>query len=156
MTEKVSVSIVGGSGYAGGELVRLLLFHPFVHIQQITSEHLVGKNISKAHPNLRKISDLKFTSIDELESCDVLFLCLHHGDTSKKIDFFLNKAQKIIDLSSDFRLHRKEAYEKWYAYIHPHPELIEQYVYRQPQLHREKIKRPNLISSAGCNATASI
>ncbi|MEJ2544884.1 MAG: hypothetical protein P8Y99_12530 [Calditrichaceae bacterium] len=82
----ISVSIVGASGYTGGELLRLLLFHPEVEIKQVTSERFFGKPIHKVHPNLRKLSSLKFSSLSDLESCDLLFLCLPHGESLRKID----------------------------------------------------------------------
>ncbi len=102
--ERVTASIVGGSGYAGGELVRLLLGHPNVRIQQVTSERQAGKFVRTMHPNLRGRTDLTFSPMEALESVDVLFLCTPHGVTMGKIDQFLGKANIIIDLSADFRL----------------------------------------------------
>jgi len=136
---KVKVSIVGGSGYTGGELFRILLFHPNAEINQVTSERFAGKFVFKLHPNLRKITQLKFCKISELEKCDVLFLCLPHGESSKKIDTFKKLADKIIDLGSDFRLKNKE-----------------DFVYGIPELHREEIKKARYVACAGCNATVTI
>lgn len=153
---KIKVSIIGGSGYTGGELLRLLLFHPHVEIKQTTSERFAGKFVYKAHPNLRKITQLKFSSLKDLEKCDVLFLCLPHGNSMKKINFFKQKAEKIIDLSSDFRLNNEKVFEKWYGYKHSSPELLNEFVYGIPELHREEMKNAKFISSAGCNATATI
>ena len=137
--EKIRVSIVGGSGYGGGEIVRLLLFHPNVEIKQITSERFAGKFVFKLHPNLRKITQLKFCKISELEECDALFLCLPHGKAMQDIEKYKKLAKKIIDLSSDFRLKNKE-----------------NFVYGIPELHREEIKNSDFVSGAGCNATAVI
>ncbi len=154
---KITASIIGGSGYTGGELLRLLLFHPHFEINQITSERNDGKFISKLHPNLRQLTKLKFSSINSLSNdpVDVLFLCLPHGHSSKKIDSLLPKGKKIIDLSADFRLHDPALYEQFYNESHPRPDLLKSFVYGIPELHREEMKKANYISSAGCNATAS-
>jgi len=153
---KIKVSIAGGSGYAGGELIRLLLFHPNVEMNQITSESYYGKVISKAHPNLRGYTNIKFSGLDELEECDVLFLCLSHGISMKSIEKFKSVAPKIIDLSGDFRLSNKEDFEKWYKESHSNPDMLKEFVYGIPELHREEMKTANYISSAGCNATTTI
>ena len=153
---KVNVSIVGASGYTGGELLRLLLFHPNVEVKQVTSENYTGKFVHKIHPNLRKTTTLKFVSANELEACDLLFLCLPHNSSQNKIDEYKKLAPKIIDLSADFRLKDLNEYEKWYGHKHARPELLNEFVYGIPELHREEMKKANYISSAGCNATASI
>ncbi|MBA4407266.1 N-acetyl-gamma-glutamyl-phosphate reductase [bacterium] len=153
---KVNVSIVGASGYTGGELLRLLLFHPNVEVKQITSESYTGKFVYKIHPNLRKSTTLKFVSANELEACDLLFLCLPHNSSQNKIDNYRKLAPKIIDLSADFRLKDLNEYEKWYGHKHARPDLLNEFVYGIPELHREEMKKANYISSAGCNATASI
>lgn len=153
---KINVSIVGASGYTGGELLRLLLFHPHVEVKQITSESYTGKFVHKIHPNLRKSTQLKFVSVNELESCDLLFLCLPHNSSQNKIDHFKKLAPKIIDLSADFRLKDTAEYEKWYGHKHARPDLLNEFVYGIPELHREEMKSASYISSAGCNATASI
>lgn len=154
--EKLKVSIAGGSGYAGGELLRLLLFHPNVEIQQITSESMYGKFVYKAHPNLRKITELKFSGLDELEECNVLFLCLPHGSSMKNIDNYKKIADKIIDLSGDFRLNDKKVFETWYKQPHLNPDMLKEFVYGIPELKRDEMKDAKYISSAGCNATATI
>jgi LysW-gamma-L-alpha-aminoadipyl-6-phosphate/LysW-L-glutamyl-5-phosphate reductase len=153
---RIKVSIVGASGYTGGELLRLLLFHPAIEIKQVTSESYTGKFVHKIHPNLRKVTTLKFVSVNEIEPCDLLFLCLPHNSSQTKIDHFKSIAPKIIDLSADFRLKDSSLYEKWYGHKHARPELINEFVYGIPELHREEMKKTNYISSAGCNATASI
>ena len=111
------ISIVGGSGYAGGDLLRVLLFHPEVEIVQVTSERHAGKFVSSVHPNLRKITKLKFVTIDELEPCDVLFLGLPHGHTMNRLDEFEALADTLIDLSADFRLNDAAEFEKWYGSV---------------------------------------
>jgi N-acetyl-gamma-glutamyl-phosphate/LysW-gamma-L-alpha-aminoadipyl-6-phosphate reductase len=153
---KTRVSIAGASGYTGGELIRLLIHHPHAEIKQITSESLVGKYIFKAHPNLRTLTQLKFHSLSELEECDALFLCLPHGESMNGIDSFRKKAEKIIDLSADFRLNDADTYERWYGKTHACPGLLKDFVYGIPELHREEMRNSRYISSAGCNATATI
>lgn len=152
----LDVSIVGASGYGGGELVRLLLGHPGVTIKQVTSESNAGKFVHKVHPNLRKRTDLKFVSVNDLERCDVLFLALPHGTAMDKIEGWLQLAPVIIDLSADFRLRDAAGYPRWYGHEHPLPELLAQWVYGIPELHREEMRTVNYISSAGCLATAAI
>ncbi len=153
---ELQVSIVGGSGYTGGELLRLLLFHPAVRIKQVTSERFAGKPVSRVHPNLRSVTRLKFCSVEELDPCDVLFLCLPHGQAMHRLPYFRQRAERIIDLSGDFRLRDPEAYPVWYGTPHPHPEWLSQFVYGIPEIHREAMRGARYISSAGCNATAVI
>ena len=108
----ISVSIVGGSGYTGGELLRLLLFHPKCEVKQITSERFAGKFAHSVHPNLRKTTLLKFCAVTKLEHCDVLFLCLPHGEAMRRIDEFQQIAPRLVDLSADFRLRDQTAYAR--------------------------------------------
>jgi len=154
--DKIRVSIVGASGYSGGELLRLLLGHPSVDIVQTTSERLASRPVQHAHPNLRGRTELRFTSLSSLESCDLLFLALPHGTTAHQFDFFSQRAPRIIDLSADFRLRDAAAYEKWYGEPHPCPERLSDFVYGIPELHRKEIARSRYVAGAGCNATASI
>jgi len=153
---KINVSIIGASGYTGGELLRLLISHPNINIQQITSSSYYGKFAHKAHPNLRNATYLKFCAVDELEKTDLLFLCTPHGESMKKMNEFINIADKIIDLSGDFRLNDVKEFEKWYKQTHVNPELLNNFVYGIPELHRDKMKDAKYISSAGCNATTTI
>jgi N-acetyl-gamma-glutamyl-phosphate/LysW-gamma-L-alpha-aminoadipyl-6-phosphate reductase len=152
----IRVSIVGASGYTGGDLLRILLFHPEVKIQQATSERHSGKLVSSLHPNLRKICRLKFVPITELEPCDVLFLGLPHGQMMNRIDEFEALADCLIDLSADFRIHDAQAFETWYGKPHACPGRLEDFVYGIPELHRDQMKGAKRISGAGCNATATI
>ncbi len=152
----ISVSIVGGSGYTGGDLLRILLFHPGVELKQVTSERHAGKLVSNLHPNLRKICKHKFVPIAELEPCDVLFLCLPHGHMMTRLGEFENLADTLIDLSADFRLGDNAAYETWYGKPHACPERLGSFVYGIAELHREALRGAKRISGAGCNATATI
>ena len=152
----IDVSIAGGSGYTGGELVRLLLQHPEVRIRQVTSERFAGKSAYKVHPNLRKATDLKFCTMAELGKSDVLFLALPHGRAMADIDRCLALAPMVIDLSGDFRLDDAEAYRKWYGQEHLRPELLEEFVYGVPEINRERLKDARYATGAGCNATVTI
>src|SRR6187549_2063677 len=105
-----TVSIVGASGYAGGEALRLLLDHPQVEIKQVTSERQAGKFVFSAHPNLRKRTQLNFSPLASLERCDVLFLCLPHGMSMESVPKLRDKAGIIIDLSADYRLNNPDEY----------------------------------------------
>ncbi len=152
----IRASIVGGSGYSGGELARILLSHPQVEIAQVTSESHVGQYLYNVHPNLRGRTGLQFTSIDQLTSCDVLFLALPHGEAQKQIEPFSRLAPHIVDLSADFRLHDSSLYDRWYGEPHRASEWLDKFVYGLPELHREEMRQAHYISGVGCNATASI
>jgi LysW-gamma-L-alpha-aminoadipyl-6-phosphate/LysW-L-glutamyl-5-phosphate reductase len=152
----VKAAIVGASGYAGGELLRLLLSHPEVEVVQVTSERQSGKFVHAVHPQLRKRTDLKFTSRGSLQPADVLFLALPHGQASKEIDRLLQVAPLVIDLSADFRLHDRGDYPTWYGWEHPRPELLQGFVYALPELHREEIRGASRLATGGCLATAAI
>ncbi len=154
--DKLRVSIVGGSGYTGGELLRLLTCHPGVSLLQVTSERMAGRPVTLAHPNLRQHTGLSFCSLGELAPCDVLFLCLPHGETAGQVDAFLGAAPRLIDLSADFRLRDPAGYPKWYGRTHPRPDMLPRFVYGLPELHREAIRGASLVAAAGCNATAAI
>ncbi len=150
------VSVIGGSGYAGGELVRLLLAHPEATLKQVTSERNAGKFVRSVHPNLRKVTDRKFSSIEALEPVDVLFVALPHGVAMGKMAELRGKAGVVIDLSADFRLRNPNDYPAWYGHEHATPEALAEFTYGIPELHREEIKRSDAISSAGCMATTAI
>lgn len=150
-----SVSIIGGSGYGGGELLRLLLNHPNVQIKQVTSRSRVGEYVYQTHPNLRKRTQLKFSDPSQLEEVDILFLAQPHGQAQHNIENYAKLASKIIDLSADFRLRDANLYEQWYGEKHVAPNWLNKFVYGLPELHREEIANANYISGVGCNATAS-
>jgi N-acetyl-gamma-glutamyl-phosphate/LysW-gamma-L-alpha-aminoadipyl-6-phosphate reductase len=150
------VGIVGASGYTGGETLRILLRHPGVEIVQATSESNAGHYIHTLHPNLRKQTALKFTSINDLTPCDVLFLCLPHGSAMRRIGALEGVAGKLIDLSADFRLRNPDDYPAWYGHPHEAPQYLGKFVYGIPELHRKAIAEATRITGAGCLATASI
>jgi N-acetyl-gamma-glutamyl-phosphate/LysW-gamma-L-alpha-aminoadipyl-6-phosphate reductase len=147
-------SIVGGSGFTGGELLRLLLEHPRVGIGQVTSRRLVDRPVARTHPNLRGHIDAAFCSPYEVEPCDVLFLCMPHGQAATEIEKWQRLAALVIDLSADFRLHDPEMYRDWYGETHPSPSALSDAVYGLPEVYRDRIASAKLISGVGCNATA--
>jgi [amino group carrier protein]-6-phospho-L-2-aminoadipate/5-phospho-L-glutamate reductase len=150
-----TVSIIGGSGYGGGELLRLLLAHPCVEVKQVTSRSHLGEYVYQVHPNLRKRSQLKFSDPAALEPVDILFLAQPHGQAQHHIEEYSELAPKIIDLSADFRLRDPGFYEKWYGTKHNGPEWLSKFVYGLPELHRAEMATANYVSGVGCNATAS-
>lgn len=154
--EKLKVSIVGASGYAGGELLRLLLDHPCVEVQQATSESHMGEFVYQQHPNLRKRTAMKFVSRQVLEPCDLLFLALPHGESQQKIEEYARSAPKIIDLAADFRLRDPLLYKEYFSADHAAPAWLGRFVYGLPELHREEMRTASFVSGVGCNATASI
>jgi N-acetyl-gamma-glutamyl-phosphate/LysW-gamma-L-alpha-aminoadipyl-6-phosphate reductase len=156
MPERIPVAIAGASGYAGGELLRLLLFHPAVQVRQASSASHVGEPVGRVHPNLRRVTDLAFCAHDELEGCAVLFACLPHGEAMRRIDHLRTLAPRIVDLSSDFRLKDAADYPLWYGHDHPRPELLGRAVYGLAELHRSEIADADLVACGGCNATAVI
>ena len=154
-TARARVSIVGASGYAGGDLVRMLLGHPNVYIAQVTSESNAGKYIHAVHPNLRKVTDLQFISAHALQAADVIVLALPHGESQKKIERFAGLAPVIIDLAADFRLRDLSVYQHYYGEPHSAPEWLNKFVYGLPELHREALRSTKFASGVGCNATAA-
>jgi len=150
----VRCSIVGGSGYTGGELLRLLHGHPGCAIGQVSSRRLVGQAVSRTHPNLRGHVDASFCDPDEIGACDVLFLCMPHGKAGAQIDRWRGLARVVIDLSADLRLGDASAYQRWYGEEHPNPGVLSEAVYGLPEVSRDRLAGASLISGVGCNATA--
>lgn len=156
MSETLRVGVVGASGYAGGEFLRLALGHPFLEVVQATSERHAGMPVHLVHPNLRGATSLRFSPLAELESVDLLVLGLPHGESAARFDELAALAPRIIDLSAEFRLRDPQAYRSHYGQAHPRPELLGDFVYGNPELHREELKGAERISGAGCLATATI
>ncbi len=151
----VSVAILGASGYAGGELLRLLLDHPQVTVTQVTSRSHLGEYVYQVHPNLRKRTTLKFSDPAQLQPVDVLFAALPHGEFQKEVDRYASLAAYIIDLSADFRLRDAATYERWYGAPHAAPHWLGKFVYGLPEFHREDLRQARYVSGVGCNATAT-
>ena len=150
----IRASIVGGSGYTGGELLRLLHGHPEVEVAQITSREHAGRYVHTVHPTLRNVSRLQFIHPDALEACDVLLLAVPHGSAARDIERYAALAPRIIDLSADFRLNDAASYARWYGEDHPAPEWLPRFVYGLPELRRDALCGADYASGVGCNATA--
>ncbi|MCE7972706.1 MAG: N-acetyl-gamma-glutamyl-phosphate reductase [Leptolyngbya sp. PLA1] len=150
----IRCSIVGGSGYTGGELLRLLLDHPAAEVGQVTSRRLAGAFVHSTHPNLRGRTRLQFEPPEVLGECDVLFLCLPHGEAAGQMERFAGLAGRVVDLSADFRLRSGEVYREWYGREHPSPGWLGRFVYGLPELEREGLRGARFASGVGCNATA--
>jgi N-acetyl-gamma-glutamyl-phosphate/LysW-gamma-L-alpha-aminoadipyl-6-phosphate reductase len=152
----IRTAIVGASGYAGGELLRLLLAHPDVEVSQITSETYAGQYAYFVHPNLRGHTDLRFVPLADLAACDLLFLALPHGQAMGRIEAFATLAERIVDLSADFRIGDKDEYARWYGGPHPEPAWLDRFVYGLPEFHREKLAGARYASGTGCNAIVTL
>ncbi|MFO7796872.1 MAG: N-acetyl-gamma-glutamyl-phosphate reductase [Promethearchaeati archaeon] len=155
----VNVGVVGASGFAGGETVRILSNHPNVNLNYITSRRLIGKYFHSVYPNLRNIVNYKFEKFNikiAQEKCDIIFLATPHGISQDLVPSLLEVGLKVIDLSADFRLKNLDIYKKYYKKNHSHPELFQKAVYGLPELHRDEIKDANLIAVAGCHASSAI
>ncbi len=155
MRDRTAVSVVGGSGYVGGELLRLLLFHPRVTLKQVTSASRAGLHLHAAHPHLRRVTDATFTDPGSLEPCDLVFLALPHGEAATQIGRFADLAGRIVDCSADFRLHDPADYRRWYGTQHAAPEWLGRFVYGLPELHRAELAGARYASGVGCNATVT-
>jgi N-acetyl-gamma-glutamyl-phosphate/LysW-gamma-L-alpha-aminoadipyl-6-phosphate reductase len=146
--------VVGGTGFAGGELLRLLADHPRFRVAQATSRSRAGRTVGSVHPNLRDL-DLRFTDPAELAAVDVLFAATPHGVAMDRIDEFAAAADTVVDLSADFRLPDAAAYDDWYD-GHDAPAHLDRAEYALPELNREALPGAELIAGGGCNATAVI
>ena len=155
----MKVGIVGASGYVGGETLRLLINHPKVEITMVTSRQHVGEYLHRVQPSLKGFTDLTFSELDYdrlADCCDLVFTAVPHGTATEIVKALYDRGMKIIDLSADYRLHKPEAYQKWYGWEHPHPDYLPRSVFGVPELHREEIKRARLVSCPGCMAVTSI
>ncbi|GAA5334981.1 MULTISPECIES: N-acetyl-gamma-glutamyl-phosphate reductase [Thermus] len=153
--DRKTVSIVGASGYAGGEFLRLALSHPYLEVKQVTSRRFAGEPVHFVHPNLRGRTNLKFIPPEKLEPADILVLALPHGVLAREFDRYAALAPILIDLSADFRLKDPELYRRYYG-EHPRPDLLGRFVYAVPELYREALKEADWMAGAGCNATATL
>ncbi len=145
------VGVIGASGYTGGELLRILAFHPKCEITCATSRTLDGKSIGSVHPNLRGILDMKFEDLkteDVISRSDFVFTATPHGSSMKIVPALVENGIRAVDLSGDFRFKDVSVYEKYYNLKHEHPEIGA--VYGLPELHRKEIKKAGLVANPGC------
>ena len=154
---KTKVAIIGASGYSGQELVRLLLRHPQVEIVQFTSRQYAGKPVSEIFPRFRGQVSATFIEPDAGKiAADVAFLALPHGVAAEFAVPLLKNGLKVLDLSADFRLKSAAIYKEFYEHDHPAPALLAQAVYGLPEIHRDKIRRAQLVACPGCYPTSII
>lgn len=152
----INVGIVGGTGYTGVELLRLLALHPKVKIKAITSRNEAGMAVSELFTNLRGYIDLKFSdpANAKLNKCDLVFFATPNGIAMQQAESLLQSGVKIIDLAADFRIKNVAEWEKWYGMQHACPNLVAEAVYGLPEINREQIKNARLIANPGCYPTA--
>lgn len=154
----IKAAVLGATGYAGIELVRLLTAHPHVSLEVLGSQSFSGKKISDVYQNFAHILEKECTELDmeAVSKCDVAFTALPHGASKTVIPDLIKAGLKVIDLSGDFRYDDVKVYEEWYGEPHSSPELLAESVYGLCELHREKIKSARLIGNPGCYTTCSI
>lgn len=154
--KKLKVGIVGGTGYTGVELLRLLSIHPNVTLTAITSRGEVGLPVVEMFPSLRGYVDLAFTDPEKsnLGDCDIVFFATPNGIAMQQTRELLAKDVRVIDLAADFRIKDIPTWEKWYGMSHVCPDLVAQAVYGLPEMNREAIKTAQLVANPGCYPTA--
>ncbi len=151
----ITVGIVGGTGYTGVELLRLLLRHPNVQVTVLTSRTEAGRRVDDMFPSLRGHTDLCYSDLDiqQLKQCDVVFFATPHGVAMQHAAALVAANTKVVDLAADFRLQNLEQFEKWYGLEHACPEILKASVYGLSELNREKIQTANVIGNPGCYPT---
>jgi len=152
----IRAGIVGGTGYTGVELLRILVLHPDVNVSVVTSRSDAGQRVDEAYPSLRGLCDVLFTEpkIGTLAECDVVFFATPNGAAMLMAEELLARNVKVIDLSADFRIKDDKEWSKWYGMDHACPDLIKEAVYGLPEVNREAIKTTNLLACPGCYPTA--
>ncbi len=152
----IKVGIVGGTGYTGVELLRLLAQHPQVELRSITSRSEAGMSVAEMFPSLRGRVDLKFTSPEnaKLKECDAVFFATPHGVAMSQAKDLLAANVKVLDLAADFRLQDTAVFEKWYGIPHACSDILKEAVYGLPEINREKIKKARIVGLPGCYPTS--
>lgn len=152
----IKVGIVGGTGYTGVELLRLLVLHPEVALQVITSRAEAGRRVADLYPNLRGYTDLEFTQPDKksLFGCDLVFFATPNGIAMQQARELLDAGVRIIDLAADFRIQDLHKWSQWYGMEHACPDLVTEAVYGLPELNRDAIRSARLVANPGCYPTA--
>ena len=155
-SKKIKVGIVGGTGYTGVELLRLLCIHPQVELQAITSRGDAGSAVADMFPSLRGFVNLNFTDPAEsnLSACDVVFFATPNGIAMQQTRELLAAGVRVIDLAADFRIKDIPTWEKWYGMTHACPDLVAEAVYGLPEMNRDAIKGAQLVANPGCYPTA--
>ena len=152
----VKVGIVGGTGYTGVELLRILVNHPEAEVVAITSRAEEGVRVDSLYPNLRGFTDIAFSKpdVDVLANCDVVFFATPHNVAMNMMPQLLDKGIRVVDLSADFRIRDAELWSQWYGEPHACPDLLSQAVYGLPELNRKKIQSAQLVACPGCYPTS--
>lgn len=152
----ISVGIVGGTGYTGSELLRLLAQHPSAQVRVLTSRKEAGLRADTLFPNLRGHADVVFSAPDPeaLAGCDVVFFATPHGVAMGSAAALVERGVRVIDLSADFRLRDPVVFKHWYGLEHSAPALLEEAVYGLPEVHRDPIREARLVANPGCYPTA--
>lgn len=155
----IKVSIIGATGYAGVDLVRLLALHPQVELVHLTSKSYTGQKIQDIYPHLRGFVDKTLVEQDVeaiANDSDVVFIALPHGHAVPTVDRVVQSGKKVIDLGADFRFRNTDTYEEWYKVKHDAPDLSLEAVYALPEINREKIKKSRVVGNPGCYPTSAI
>lgn len=152
----ISVGIVGGTGYTGVELLRLLVSHPEVDLKMVTSRSEAGKSVAEMFPNLRGFTDVCFSEPDAktLGACDVVFFATPNGTAMKLVPELLEQGTRVIDLAADFRLKDSAEWEKWYGMPHACENILAEAVYGLPEINREAVRTARVVANPGCYPTA--
>ncbi|MCK9323699.1 MAG: N-acetyl-gamma-glutamyl-phosphate reductase [Candidatus Methanomethylophilaceae archaeon] len=152
-----NVGIIGGTGYTGSELSRILCTHPDVTLTALTSRQNAGKKVTDVHTFLKGYSDISFIeNISDAKDLDFVFVATPHGVAMNEVPALMDAGIKVVDLSGDYRLHDVSAYEKWYGHKHTDLENLSKAVYGLPELFRDKIKGADIVANPGCYATSAI
>ena len=158
MAKSVRVSVAGGTGYAGVELLRLLLLHPHVELVRASSEQHAGKRLDAVYPSFRGRTDVVLEGLDAdrlADGADVVFSALPHGTAARTVARALERGVRALDLSADFRLKDAEVFRRWYG-EHPVPKLLAEAVYGIPEFSRDAIKGARLVAVPGCYPTGAL
>jgi N-acetyl-gamma-glutamyl-phosphate reductase len=155
----IRIAICGGSGYAGGELLRILSNHPLITVTTVTSERSAGESVTDLFPNLCHYSNLSYEPLrygNILDKADVFFMALPHGESQKAVDFFYREGKKVVDLSADYRLKDAKIYQQWYKSEHKFQKTLKNAVYGLPELYRKEISKTRLVANPGCYPTGAV
>jgi len=152
----IRAGIVGGTGYTGVELLRILALHPEVEVAVVTSRTDAGTRVDVAYPSLRGVIDVVFSvpDVEELVGCDVVFFATPNGTAMQMTEALLEQKAKVIDLSADFRFKDAKEWSKWYGMEHACPDLLAEAVYGLPEFNREAVKKARLVANPGCYPTS--
>jgi N-acetyl-gamma-glutamyl-phosphate reductase len=152
----IRVGIIGGTGYTGVELLRLLALHPEVEVAVITSRSEAGMHVADLFPNLRGHLDLCFSEpdVEQLSGCDLVFFATPNGTAMQLVPQLLRADTRVIDLAADFRIKDAAVWEQWYGMQHACPELLQEAVYGLPEMNREAVRTARLVANPGCYPTA--